>query len=124
MTIDEAIKIEKHYGKKDKKALEKLQEDFPMIEGIMDNNLHEQLAEWLEELKIYKECNISKANFSMGYNKAIDDFAEALKKYYQCYDIDLCLQDNDHFSYTDSFLALESYIDEIAQQLKAGGIDG
>lgn len=111
MTIDEAIKIEKHYGKKDKKALEKLQEDFPMIEGIMDNNLHEQIAEWLEELKVYKECNISKANFSMGYNKAIDDFASRMKK-----DIGRYVHgDYDLFDY---------FVDDIAEQLKAGGIDG
>lgn len=30
----------------------------------------------VEEFKIYKECNISKANFSMGYNKAIDELLE------------------------------------------------
>lgn len=85
--------------------------------------------EALEELKEYKlkefQCHLAREEgISIGYNKAVDDFAEALKKYYQCYDIDLCLQDNDHFSYTDSFLALESYIDEIAQQLKTGGTDG
>lgn len=34
---------------------------------------HEQLAEWLEELKTYRECNVCE------YNKALDDFAERLK---------------------------------------------
>ena len=53
-------------------------------------------------------------------NKAIDEFAERLKKLYQAYDIDLCLQDNDHLSYTNSRIALESYIDEIAEQMKVG----
>lgn len=51
-------------------------------------------------------------------NKAIDEFAERLKKLYQAYDIDLCLQDNDHLNYTDSRIALESYIDEIAEQMR------
>lgn len=33
---------------------------------------HEQLAEWLEELKTYRECNVCE------YNKAINDFAEKI----------------------------------------------
>jgi hypothetical protein len=51
-------------------------------------------------------------------NKAISDFAEQLKLKYQCYDIDLCFQDNDHLSYTNSCIAFESFIDEIAKELK------
>ena len=53
-------------------------------------------------------------------NNAIEEFAERLKRYYQSYDIDLCLQDNDHLSYTNSRIALESYIDEIAESMKGG----
>lgn len=37
---------------------------------------HEQLAEWLEELKVYR--TLDKTNFSDGYNKAIDDFVEKI----------------------------------------------
>ena len=33
---------------------------------------HEQLAEWLEELKDMR--NLDKTNFSDGYNRGIDDF--------------------------------------------------
>ena len=71
-----------------------------------------------KEVELYR--NLDKTNFSDGYAKAIDEFAERVKKLYQAYDIDLCLQDNDHLNYTDSRIALESYIDEIAEQLKAG----
>lgn len=35
---------------------------------------HEQLAEWLEELKAMR--NLDKTNFSDGYNKGIDDFLQ------------------------------------------------
>lgn len=56
--------------------------------------------------------------------KVIDEFAKRLKRDYQAYDIDLCLQDNDHLSYTNSCIALESYVDEIAEQLKGGSDDG
>ena len=37
-----------------------------------------EIKQALEELKIYKECNIFKTNFANGYNKAIDEFANSL----------------------------------------------
>lgn len=94
MTIDEVIQIEKYYGKKDKKALEELQNNFPMIDGIMDNNLHEQIAEWLKELKELRNaihCNA----FTYGYEKGsksmakecnnkIKDIEEVYKEKYGC----------------------------------------
>ena len=36
---------------------------------------HEQLAEWLEELKMYRESSYGEL-YSMVYNKAIGDFME------------------------------------------------
>ena len=88
---------------------------------------HEQLAEWLEELKMYKSLSprelISEKQkndraieyskgfnygFNTGYNKAIDDFANALK---------------DNYDYLPQILSQEAfggYIDEYAEQLKAG----
>ena len=49
---------------------------------------HEQLAEWLEELKCYKNDKdfsdyadrLHKIAFNSGYNKAIDDFVNACKE--------------------------------------------
>jgi len=81
-----------------------------------------------EYIKGYNQGTIDRADEiqkarEYGYNKAIDEFAEKLKRDYQAYDIDLCLQDNDHLSYTNSCTALESYIDEIAEQLKGGSND-
>ena len=48
---------------------------------IADDNKH--LAEWLEELKAYRENdgiseNVYRAGCNFGYNKAIDDFVNAL----------------------------------------------
>lgn len=89
MTIDEAIQIEKYFGKKDKKALEELQKEFPMIYGIMDNNLHENIVEWLEELKFRRVLRLQcekeffagyEKGKTEGYAKAIDKFAERLKE--------------------------------------------
>ena len=48
---------------------------------------HEQLAEWLEELKAYKEigtieeCRNSILEIPKAYNKAIDDFIHECDKY-------------------------------------------
>ena len=90
---------------------------------------HEQLAEWLEELKeARKGFNENrkagyKHSYSDGYAKAIDEFRERLKKDYQAYDIDFCLRDNEHFSYVYSCGVLESYVDEIAEELKGGGVE-
>ena len=74
---------------------------------------HEQLAEWLEELKCYKNDNdfsdyadrLHKIAFNSGYNKAIDDFVNACKE-------DILFQ----------FFGLHiNGIERIAEQLKVGG---
>ena len=39
---------------------------------------HEQLAEWLEELKAFQENKWTDIYIKRGYNKAIDDFSNAL----------------------------------------------
>ena len=85
---------------------------------------HEQLAEWLEELKAIKEMDLSipqhftkeqsdwikayciKRNIEF-YNKAIDDFAEKVIQRY--HELPTTL------GYT------EEIVKEIAEQLKAGG---
>ena len=56
LTIDEIIQIEKHFWEKDKKALTELQNEFPMIQGITENSIHEKIAELLEELKGYRSA--------------------------------------------------------------------
>lgn len=53
-------------------------------------------------------------------DKAIDEFAETLKEKYEEHNFDLCLRQNDYYSYSNSCMLFESYIDEIAEQLKAG----
>ena len=63
----------------------------------------EQIAEWLEELKVYQQHEIiCHKGYNAGYNKAIDDFANACKsnKVYQTFGLRQC------------------DIDEIAEQLK------
>lgn len=54
-------------------------------------------------------------------NKAIDEFAETLKEKYEEHNFGLCLRQNDYYSYSNSCMLFENYIDKIAEQLKAGG---
>lgn len=44
---------------------------------------HEQLAEWLEELKIYKESNISVKTYQQGRADAIEEYKIALHTKYK-----------------------------------------
>ena len=92
----------------------------------------EQLVEWLEELKDYRDKNkmvvridcVKSEEFTdiavklakEQYNKAIDDFAEKLKSECREHYIDC---DPYFGGITDSIL-YEDDIEEIAEQLKAG----
>ena len=68
---------------------------------------HEQLAEWLEELKSYRASvfsgDMTQKMLKEEYYKAVDDFAESVKN---------LIADSSVIRFKD--------IDEIAEQLKAG----
>ena len=86
MTIDEAEKIKTVVENKD------------YIVQLV-NTIAKTLIEAFENLKI-EDVNM----FQLGYNKAIDDFAEKIKS-------------NDRLGYVG---CLDKIVDEIAEQLKAG----
>ena len=69
---------------------------------------HEQLAEWLEELKAYRASvfsgDMTQKMLKEEYCKAVDDFAESVKN---------LIADSSVIRFKD--------IDEIAEQLKVGG---
>ena len=94
MTIDEAI--------------EDLKYDIEIdmyIRGIAP-----QLAEWLEELKVYQQHEIICNNgYNKGYNKAIDDFVKLVHKH----DWNIRNINENSFIY--------GAIDTLAEQLKEGG---
>ena len=118
MTIDEAIAQEKFKARVDRiKANKRIFHDIDE-DGIIACNIsaeeHEQLAEWLEELKKYKEKPegyLWDEAVQQGYNKAVDDFIEKIELKYlgvhpdelyeKYYPIDICNQ-----------------IKELAEQLK------
>ena len=91
MTIDEAEKIKSVV--ENKKYIEQLVE-----------TVSKTLVEAFENIKI-EDIDM----FRLGYNNAIDDFANTLKQKYSC------------LGYID--VLAESDIDEIAKQLKAGDVD-
>ena len=80
---------------------------------------NDMAIEALEELKEYKlkefQCHLAREEgISIGYNKAVDDYVERLKETYKpC-------KEADNYIYT----VVCRRFDDIAQQLKAGGIDG
>ena len=90
MTIDEAEKIKTVVENKD------------YIVQLV-NTVAKTMIEAFENLKI-EDVNM----FQLGYNKAIDDFAEKIKS-------------NDRLGYLG---CLDKIVDEIAEQLKAGGSNG
>ena len=116
MTIDEAIAKYKEITNTD--------ENCPAHCNISCDKCvqeSEQLAEWLEELKIYQQHEIiCNKGYNAGYNKAIDDLRNELKNHYTEYNIDCVLEDNDFYSYTTACNYLEDYIDKIAEKLKKG----
>ena len=104
LSIDEAIKNHKKLkilaeGTNDKRG------------AFYSAEEHEQLAEWLEELKCYKNDNdfsdyadrLHKIAFNSGYNKALDDFVNTVKATFPHDNIAIC------------------NTEVIAEQLKAGG---
>lgn len=85
LSIDEAIAQEREMAEKNRQAMNFESED-NIDDDIKVNFLncatkHEQFAEWLEELKKRRSEDygyLADIHQSIGYRKAVDDFAEKL----------------------------------------------
>ena len=79
---------------------------------------HEQLAEWLEELKSYRASvfsgDMTQKMLKEEYNKAIDDFAGRLIRYVDCGH--LCSPTEMRWS----DLSVVEMVKKLSEQLKAG----
>ena len=80
MTIDEVIAREREAAEIHRNGIVSKEnyQNMPRIgkdneESMRNAEEHEQLADWLEELKMYRESSYGKL-YGMVYNKAIDDF--------------------------------------------------
>ena len=82
---------------------------------------HEQLAEWLEELKSYRASvfsgDMTQKMLKEEYNKAIDDFVDKLIRYVDCGH--LCSPTEVRWS----DLSVVEMVKKLAEQLKAGEVN-
>ena len=119
MTIDEAIARERRLAKEQRSHIGTWDDEYSKKCEVYAEE-HEQLAEWLEELKDYRDKNKMVVRVDVEnieelsryaeskYNKAIDDLSNTLKENY------------DYLPQIFSREAFCRYIDEYAEQLKAG----
>ena len=141
MSIDEAIAHAREVAEKNYKQgfLCHANPNDDKLDGcIKCAKEHEQLAEWLEELKELREkaeCDrcvyncgcIDEIAYKEGYKKAIDDFSNKLKTYNNCenrVNIDVCAYSDD-CRFCTYFVGKGHVcmLDDISEQLKEGGVD-
>lgn len=109
MTIDEAIAHEKELAKKS--YLQGMlchanPDDGKLDVYIESGKYHEQIAEWLEDYKQIKMLIPIEQALKAEYNKALDDIVTIIKERVGMdWEWDFC------------------FIEEIAEQLKAGGMN-
>ena len=110
MTIDEAIARERQQAKEQRNHIGTWDDEYSKKCEVYAEE-HEQLAEWLEELKSYRASVFSgymtQKMLKEEYNKAIDDFVNACKEDILC----------------QSFGLHANGIERIAEQLKVGGVE-
>lgn len=104
MTIDEAIEHSREKAKEQRYYANFERNGMMYRSCIKFSEEHEQLAEWLEELKAMK--NLDKTNFSDGYNRAIDDFLK---------------EADEAFPMQGGGTAALRRLEKIADRLKGGG---
>ena len=115
MTIDEAIAHAREVAERNRKQWKNCPAERDVREHLTCEECaeeHEQIAEWLEELKanriaLEKANGYLEANYRLGHSKAIDDF---VKMAYE------------ELLYSEGLT--EIGIDYIAGQLKAGNNNG
>ena len=122
LSIDKAIAQEREIAKEQKTKYDKCPTRMKYCCEMCFHNpkcnevaeYHEQLAEWLEELKVYQQHEIvCHKGYNAGYNKAIDDFVEKVElEYLGVHPDELCEK------YYPSEICKQ--IKELAEQLKVG----
>ena len=79
MTIDEAIARERQEAKEQRDYIGTFDDEYSKMCEVWAEE-HEQIAEWLEELKAIKSDGFTddllNMGFTKGYNKALDDFVK------------------------------------------------
>lgn len=114
MTIDEAIARERQQAKEQRNHIGTWDDEYSKKCEVYAEE-HEQLAEWLEELKSYRahifSGDMTQAMLKEQYCKAIDDFLEKIQWEY----LNGCGIEQKEIEF---LIAVSS---QVAEQLKAGG---
>ena len=110
--LSEAIANEKELSEHCKRMFEEMSAEDKLANKLLKSEMqyHEQLAEWLEELKAIKEkgryVQGNKAGQKIGYNKALNDFVNFAKTMPTVEEEDGTIR--------------PMWLEEMAEQLKAG----
>ena len=116
LSIDEALVNEKRRAENCKGHYDKFVQ--------MEAEEHEQLAEWLEELKSYRVSvfsgDMTQAMLKEEYCKAVDDFAEKLNAKCDGMIKEKWNSNVTPISWAEAYADFKDDIDEIKEELKAG----
>ena len=127
MTLDEAILHAREVAERNRKQYKNCPSDrtdirYQTCEECAEE--HEQLAEWLEELKSYRTSvfsgDMTQTMLKEEYCKAVDDFAEKLNAKCDGMIKEKWNSNVAPISWAEAYADFKDDIDELAEQLKAG----
>lgn len=127
MTIDEAIANEKELSEHCKRMFEEMSAEDKLANKLLKSEIqyHEQLAEWLEELKDYRDKNKMVVRVDVENMDSIKDKIEELSKYAER-QYNKAIDDFVKFANTMPTVETEDgeirpmRLEEMAEQLKEG----
>ena len=127
MTLDEAILHAREVAERNRKQYKNCPSDrtdirYQTCEECAEE--HEQLAEWLEELKSYRASvfsgDMTQIMLKEEYCKAVDDFAEKLNAKCDGMIKDKWNSNVTPISWAEAYADFKDDINDIAEQLKEG----
>ena len=127
MILDEVIAHEKELAKEiyiEAMLCHANPDDGKLDDCIERGKYHEQIAEWLEELKSYRASvfsgDMTQTMLKEEYCKAVDDFAEKLNAKCDGMIKDKWNSNVAPISWAEAYADFKDDINDIAEQLKAG----
>ena len=127
MTLDEAILHAREVAERNRKQYKNCPSDRTDIRHQTCQECaeeHEQLAEWLEELKAYRASvfsgDMTQKMLKEEYGKAVDDFVEKLNAKCDGMIKEKWNSNVAPISWAEAYADFKDDIDDIAEQLKAG----
>ena len=127
MTLDEAILHAREVAERNRKQYKNCPSDrtdirYQTCEECAEE--HEQLAEWLEELKSYRTSvfsgDMTQIMLKEEYCKAVDDFAEKLNAKCDGMIKEKWNSNVTPISWAEAYADFKDDIDDISEQVKAG----